>query len=78
MVSFLSPWDLVVGCARLQAQLQQQQEEEGQGEGQWEGDGTGLVRNVLEHFLGDYEMHSSTLKPLLVTQVFSAASQLHM
>ncbi len=66
VVSFLSPWDLVVGCARLQAGLQQR------------GEGEELVRSVLEHFTADYELHASTLKQLLVSQVFSAASQLHM
>lgn len=61
VVGCLSPWDLVVSTARLQAHL-----------------GQDLVHKVLQHFSADYELHSSSLKQVLVMQFFSTCSLLHM
>ena len=40
--------------------------------------GVEFVRQVMEHLCVDYELHSSMLKQLVLTQFFTACSMLHM
>ena len=84
-VSYLSPWDLVVTCSRLEPAMGKL------GGGGGGGSllclfytilcsdcvGPGFVKKVLDHFTEDYKNHSSTLKSRVIRQFFTVCSLLH-